>query len=1101
MTDKAYQIYEEALNEQHSRNEARRILSRVDQARKSPRSAGIRWPFELLQNALDAGPRKGRPTVTVRLWCDDTKVLFEHDAAPFSFAELAALLSGGSSKDFDSNITTGRFGTGFLVTHVLAERVWLKGLLELESGCEIFNLTLDRAGDEDAILSNMQDSRGAIRAATKVSDLDNTKSAILEYAYEGSEVFALGLNELKRALPYLYGTCRTLGLVKLRTREGEIEIWEASDISETIIDGGRLECRTIFVTRGKSTSSEFRVYRFATEQQIPAAVLILVEKKPYGLEVCIPEADAPRLFREYPLRSSGFIPVNFIVDGKFDPDQERSGLLMTPNDKELLDYALSVGVVALRYAIEQDWQKAHLLACTTCTTRGFNEANNEETEWWNEKLRDFAQRLAETPLIKCEIGMLPAFAENGEHANFIVPRLLEASRENETSVERLWPLVAATNRLIPPTKQLATDWTEIAEGWKSLGVTIELIVVAKLADFVRGDAETLDDISVRGDALEWLTVYIDIVGECWCSRSGVDLSALEGMMPNQNMRLCSPSKLKRDRGVSESLKLICADIGYDIRDHLLVNNMVESAHSLGLTHVASTLIKALPEEVNDKDVIAATVERMERLLPESKVYEELAPEVRHATIRLLAHLWDSKKEEAVSMARRIPLLTASQRIARWGQNRLFMTPVCTWSESAQPFARAYPPDRLLNELYAGSTVDNIPNVTMPLVSWGIAHGDPIIEDTVDLREHRLNRLSLTNDTEGVVVPQQRLSQIALLTPEVLNRCQEGIDDARALLGLVLCYVAKHDHTWEKERMVKGKRAGEEVEVTIRGALWLADLKVRAWVPVPGEDEKPQKMVANDTTLRHLLDPNWLENNDDAIRLLSEWFDFDQLDLRLLGFAQNEQERQQLRNSIAVLVESGGADPQFYKNLAVEIETRERRKREVERCRNLGLAVQEAVGDALSNHNLDVTLVDKGFDFEVAMQSDDVYQDTGSKFELGPYLIEVKATTTGHVRLTPTQAATAAKERERYVLCVVDLRQIPDNDLKGAWSADRVEALSKLIPDIGGTVGKTYDQVEFAKTLDVGIRNEMALRYAVPPLIWESGRSIDSWVTFIEDYLT
>lgn len=1101
MTDKAFHIYEDTLKEQHSRNEARRIRTLVDQARKSSRSAGIRWPFELLQNALDAGPREGRSTVTVRLWCDSTKVLFEHDGAPFSFAELAALLSGGSSKDFDSKTTTGRFGTGFLVTHVLAERVRLRGLLKLESGCESFDLTLDRAGDEDTILSNMRDSLEAIRAATDVSDPDNMKSAILEYANNGTDVFALGLNELKRALPYLYGTRRTLGIVEIRTLDGEIEIWEPSYVSETLIDGGRLECRTISVTRGNSTSSELRVYRFATEQQIPAAVLILVEKTPYGLEVRIPEADAPRVFREYPLRSSGFLPVNFIVDGKFDPDQERSGLMMTPNDKELIDYALSVGVVALRYAIEQEWQKAHLLACTTSPSRGFDEANNEETEWWKEKLKDFAQRLAETPLVECAKGMLPAFAETGAHANFIVPRLSEASRENETSVERLWPLVSATTRLIPPTRELATDWTEIAEGWHSLGVTIELIGVAKLAAIVRGDAETLEDISVSGHALEWLAVFIDIVGECWCNRSGVDLSALEGMMPNQKMRLCSPSKLKRDEGVSGSLKSICAGIGYDVRDQILVDNLAENAHSLGLTYVTSTLMKAIPEGIDEEDVIVAAVERMERMLPENKVCEDLALEVRHATIRLLAHLWDSKKEDAESVARRIPLLTASQRIARWSQNRLFMTPVCTWHESAQPFARAYPPDRLLNELYAGTTVEKIPNVTMPLVNWGIAHADPIIESTVELREPRLNRLSLTADTEGVVVPQQRLSQIALLTPEVLNRCQEGTDDAQALLGLVLCYVAKHDRAWKEKRTVKGKRAGEEVEVTIRGSLWLADLKVRAWVPFPGEDEKPQKMVANDTTLKRLLNPSWLENNDDAIKLLSEWFDFDQLDLRLLGFAQNEQDRQQLRNSIAELVESGGADPQFYKDLAVEIENREQRKREVDRCRNLGLAVQEAVGVALTNRNLDVTLVDKGFDYEVAMRSDDVYQDTGSKFELGPYLVEVKATTTGQVQLTPMQAATAAKERERYVLCVVDLRQVLDADLNADWTADHVEALAKLVPDIGETVGKTYDHVEHAKTLDVGIRNEMALRYAVPPLIWESGRSIDSWVTIIEDYLS
>ena len=96
------------------------------------------------------------------------EVAFEHDGAPFTSEELAALLSGGSSKEFESEITTGRFGTGFLVTHVLAERTTLRGLLRVPRGCELFELTLDRSGDEDAILRNSRSCNEAIRLARAV---------------------------------------------------------------------------------------------------------------------------------------------------------------------------------------------------------------------------------------------------------------------------------------------------------------------------------------------------------------------------------------------------------------------------------------------------------------------------------------------------------------------------------------------------------------------------------------------------------------------------------------------------------------------------------------------------------------------------------------------------------------------------------------------------------------------------------------------------------------------------------------------------------------------------------------------------------------------
>jgi hypothetical protein len=65
MSDQSFKIYEEAQSEQHSRNEARRIRTRVAEARGKSHAAGVRWPFELMQNALDTGPRAGNASVTV----------------------------------------------------------------------------------------------------------------------------------------------------------------------------------------------------------------------------------------------------------------------------------------------------------------------------------------------------------------------------------------------------------------------------------------------------------------------------------------------------------------------------------------------------------------------------------------------------------------------------------------------------------------------------------------------------------------------------------------------------------------------------------------------------------------------------------------------------------------------------------------------------------------------------------------------------------------------------------------------------------------------------------------------------------------------------
>jgi hypothetical protein len=227
MGEAALHVYEADLRGQHNRNEARRIRSRVAEARGNPHPASVRWPFELFQNALDAGPREGRSSVAVSLRCESSKVFFQHDGSPFTSSELAALLSGGSSKDFESERTTGRFGTGFLVTHVLAERTALRALLKVHNNYEQFSLTLDRGGDEVAILENIRSCSAAILAAIPVPGLDGIPTATFEYLIAGNDRVTLGLDALRQSLPYLYASRSILGRVKLDISEDDTEVWTA----------------------------------------------------------------------------------------------------------------------------------------------------------------------------------------------------------------------------------------------------------------------------------------------------------------------------------------------------------------------------------------------------------------------------------------------------------------------------------------------------------------------------------------------------------------------------------------------------------------------------------------------------------------------------------------------------------------------------------------------------------------------------------------------------------------------------------------------------------------------------------------------------------
>lgn len=144
------------------------------------------------------------------------------------------------------------------------------------------------------------------------------------------------------------------------------------------------------------------------------------------------------------------------------------------------------------------------------------------------------------------------------------------------------------------------------------------------------------------------------------------------------------------------------------------------------------------------------------------------------------------------------------------------------------------------------------------------------------------------------------------------------------LGLVLCYIAPNDPQWKIEKTVKGRKSRVDVDVPLRtGALWLGDLKYRSWVPFLDDDGKPTKKPAEATTLKNILKSEWLEQNDPAIELLSTWFGFDELELRLLGAAPDKDQRQRLRDGLAKLVEFGGGDPEVYESLIEDIDARRR----------------------------------------------------------------------------------------------------------------------------------------------------------------------------------
>lgn len=1075
--------FRETFNEQVQKVLARRIHAKVRDARSDPDRAARRWPFELLQNAHDAGPRDGHDGISVTFNLDPINgvLRFQHDAAPFAMADIAALLTGGSSKDFDSRETTGRFGTGFLVTHALSERVHVSGILELDGDYRDFKVTLHRPNDETLILRNLKDSESALAETHRLPNLHEVPTAIVEYAVDDVKTAEAGLSAVADALPHLFGSCRRLRQITIRVADRE-RCWRVTSATPEKEAGGLwLDEIAVSLVDESPSGINWRVIRASSSQEASGRLIFALRQGESGWVACKP-GRVPSVFRQLPLLGGPALSMWLIIDGEFDVDEERTSVhVLGEQGRPLCEALGALGGLAL-LVNREGWKHGYRVA-QVAMPEGLGE---KYAQVWCKALSAAATELSQLPLVSTvREGMLPG-VQNEAHdrwADFI-------SRESTgPSHAELWELAASCTDADPPMKEESEGWSEIAEGWEALGVSIPWMNLKEIGRRAASNADAIAKLAVVGPSLDWLARYLDAVGKVWRA-SGTTKDHVAGLLPDQHGDLHDAGELRRDDGVSRRVKEICESVCLDIKATLLDNALLESLRGQQLENGIYAIHECTGDKLSEDDVIRDLVDHLDQKLPADRPVMEKERVEAQATLSLLLHLWETKGIQAKEVAWKVPILAADGAAHRAGVKRMLVPPVAAWPEVARPFAAAYPESRILAKDYSAPEYGALLDAFR---AWGIAHDGLLGKGQRDeIADRGLRAIAVCPDeVEGAKLRSAELSQIALLEPELINFCKQKRERARALLGLVVCYVAPKDDAWRKVAKLQVRTPEGEKEVEITPCLWLADLRSKPWIPVE-DDEDVTHHVPNPVLLRELMDTSWLESNSHGVDLLVGHFDMDALDVRLLAATQDEQTRQRLRDELAKVVEVAGDNPAVIADLAAKAA---QRKRDIERMRRLGLAVQARVSVALEELDLDVRVVDRGYDFlvtDVTVRDEDP-EDLAAYFEVGAYKIEVKTTTTDEARLTPLQAETAEADPTAFVLCVVDLRSFDEDVHEVDWMTTDVSPYCRFVSGKHLPLNETLTFVRRAEGSDVPVRNATALRYAVQASLWSAGLALKAWV--------
>lgn len=302
-----------------------------------------RWIWELVQNAKDIPNKNG--TAKIRLELNEDELRFEHNGDPFTISSLTGLLqqvSDKSSKPLD-NSTTGKFGTGFITTHILSKKVTVNGIFNFTGGSKKFSIELDREAEHpEELITKVEE---LMRQKDRLADdelyppLDNNyvaKDFETQFKYKLTRdtiKFAKqGVEDLKRLAIYtlLFNhKIESLSIVDniessyvTITRTDE---WEGNGLSYLSVDA-KDELGNIIFQQSVA---------YISNDTFTLAIPVTIQNR--QLDKVLPKPDyVPSLFKDLPLIGTENWLLPLVCNcTSFEPTEPRDGLYLHQEGEEL----------------------------------------------------------------------------------------------------------------------------------------------------------------------------------------------------------------------------------------------------------------------------------------------------------------------------------------------------------------------------------------------------------------------------------------------------------------------------------------------------------------------------------------------------------------------------------------------------------------------------------------------------------------------------------------------------------------------------------------------------------------------------------------------
>lgn len=597
-----------ARREAQEANVANKIIDMLDKLRLSANeNSPRRWIWELMQNAKDVTNSSRKVKIKVRFDEEEGILEFSHNGKCFSTTHLVYLIEQVSTKERNNEKTStekksGKFGTGFLTTHLLSEKVIIKGVLDDEgAGLRNFNVHLDRSGKtKDKIISAIQTSYAELENSkalplVEVFNEDNYNTTFQYILSNGGKMVAKsGLEDLNISIPYVLSFVPEIEELKIEPHNTIYKNCEESVC-------GLTNSKVFRISRLHNAVSEDEFVLLLTENEITVAISL----EQFGDTMKIKEYNSkqPMLFCDFPLVGTNDFPFPVIVNSsRFNPTEPRDGVFLTENsnekveeNKKVIQKACYLYKQLLEYASQSNWHGLYNIV----SIKQYSSKDWFSKGWVDKNVVDVCkEHIKYCPIIDTMIGKRIALYDDiidEEQAAFIVAAADEEARNG------IWSL---SNELYPEAIPCQRD---IHYWYSSLWNECRNLTLESLTKRLQ-EIENVESLALRlkSNSVEgWLNRYYTQVTrnkKLWnCVKDG-DYAVI----PNQNGVFCYCNELYEDIDTEEEYKNILQLLNVDCREHLIYKGI----NIKELTHF---------KEYNNQDIFNEINESMQQADKETKL--------------------------------------------------------------------------------------------------------------------------------------------------------------------------------------------------------------------------------------------------------------------------------------------------------------------------------------------------------------------------------------------------------------------------------------------------------------------------------------------------